>query len=367
MPCNRHESCPASTYCDNRRICYNCTDSRGRTCQDHNDAIDESCPQNCNLAPTRAPTPPPTTRAPTPPPTPPPTTRTPTPPLSTLVPTNRITTVESAVAAGAAFDAALAKSQDEAARENTLFLAFAFPVAIMTGATGYVILARYDVDEQSTWRSKHWWVLGSLTFRVVDIMSDWAFKEISLGDKGEPNEFQMRYAGDADSLRTASLCFCIMGALVFPFEIYASFKDHQRGRESHHLRIIKGSTIAVLLLEDFPQLLMFTIYTGAVGVNGIAIFSMIFSAVSLIKGVHVLLRMENAEAKQQAESEQKSVEDVNKNPKNGAKIGRDRAAAVKAKLNRSPKNNRKKTTVKVTAYNAPGYLEVDGTAVKNSK
>jgi len=133
-------------------------------------------------------------------------------------------------------------------------------------------------------------LIGVVGMRSFDMCSDWAFYSISLREGGS---FAVEYGGDFDTLRECSLAFCILGLFLWIPDMYAYVvrTSGDEETETDGLFFTMAMTISVMVIEDFPQLIMNIIYlssTGFGGADGIAVFSFVMSLFSILSNVCLL-------------------------------------------------------------------------------
>ena len=119
-----------------------------------------------------------------------------------------------------------------------------------------------------------------VTFRMFDLMSDWGMYAVSLGSE---------HKGTA--LRHASMVFSIIGSILLIVDLKTMVRraEHWFGKtdNSESLRTVGYSMLAVVFLEDIPQLVIAIVFlqeaTGTRGrIDPIAVMSVVFSFISML-------------------------------------------------------------------------------------
>eukprot|EP00039_Didymoeca_costata_P009085 m.120271 g.120271 ORF g.120271 m.120271 type:complete len:686 (-) comp14352_c0_seq4:44-2101(-) len=154
-----------------------------------------------------------------------------------------------------------------------------------------------------------------LTLRIFDFMSDWAFFAIAVNNPEFRRSFEGEYGEEwydpAYSISVLS-CLCATALLLPDIDVY--FMRMSFTTESKVLKRIctccsapnssslgKTVTIAVILLEDLPQITLASLYLSAVGVrtadDSVSVVSLLASILAFILNIAYLCQRQHSDAK----------------------------------------------------------------------
>lgn len=164
-----------------------------------------------------------------------------------------------------------------------MFFKISLPITgVVFGGSGYY--AYNHLGGKNNLTDTFWFALF-VCFRVFDLMSDWGMYTISLASqhKGTP-------------LRYACMVFSIIGSilLILDLKTFRGRAEHWFGvkaaQTSESLQRIGYGMLAIVLLEDVPQLSITSVYLKEISDDGrtidaIAIASLVVSVISIVGNV----------------------------------------------------------------------------------
>jgi len=174
--------------------------------------------------------------------------------------------------------------------ERATFKHFYYATGSLTGVTfiGSGYYAHEYLNSDKAWRTLLFALFAAL--RVFDWFSDWGMFSITLASQHEKTP-----------LRYASLAFSIIGSLLMVVDLSTMLKraKHWFGVEdldSESATSVGCGMLAVVLLEDLPQMVIAIAYFVDIGadanraVDPIAITSLVLSGMSLLANAFIAVK-----------------------------------------------------------------------------
>ena len=153
----------------------------------------------------------------------------------------------------------------------------------------------------------HRWVIQGVVFKVGDLLSDFGFLFVTLGAPGDTSSsfyltYQEKDGGNADTLRTVSLIFCLAGLFLTGPDIYGGYVTKVLDALEEQTTLSLGRAmlcnILSMVLEDFVQLVITLVYIDAIdfgaetGVNqAMTVISVLFAFATLGERLHTTVTL----------------------------------------------------------------------------
>jgi hypothetical protein len=152
----------------------------------------------------------------------------------------------------AAVDQAL---DDEFETNSKVFFPIAAAIIFVSVVLGYVYLSRMHYHDSCCKlpTNAHVWVFFGLALRLFDVMSDFAFLQVTL----ESVAFEAAAGSRARVIRQVCLGFTVVGAVGAPMDMWGSL---QRLSPTGNRDTAGWITVLITLIEDVPQLAINGVY-----------------------------------------------------------------------------------------------------------